>query len=492
MTLEHLPVLQVAVPLVLAPVCVILRSGRLAWIVALAGSLWTLVCAAFLLSRVIAEGPLDYAIGGWEPPWGIALRIDLLSGFILLLVGLIATLVTVWSMRSVEEEIREDQVTLFYSMFLLCLTGAVGIVATGDAFNVFVFLEISSLSSYTLIALGRDRRALTSSFQYLIMGTIGATFILISIGLLYMMTGTLNMADLAERLPPLRHTTTVRAAFAFFTVGISLKIALLPLHQWLPNAYTYAPSAVTAFLAATSTKVALYVLLRFFFTVFGTDFVFTELRLDLVLLPLSIAAIFGASVIAVFQQDLKRMLAYSSVAQIGYMTLGISLVNGTGLAASIVHMFNHALTKGGLFMAVGGLCLRVGSSRLEDLRGVGRRMPWTMGAIVVGGCGLIGVPLTAGFVSKWYLVIASLENGMWPVVVVIVLASLVAVTYVWRAVEALYFGEASASTELREAPAAMLIATWLMIGLVVWSGINTELTVGIAERAAQSLLGTTP
>ena len=208
---------------------------------------------------------------------------------------MVATLVVVWAHDSVSSEIQEDQINLFWCMFLLCLTGSLGIVATGDAFNVFVFLEIASLSTYSLIALGRDRRALMASFQYLVMGTVGATFILISIGLLYMMTGTLNMVDLASRLPELRDTTTVQAAFAFLTVGVSLKIALFPLHQWLPNAYTYAPSTVTVFLAATSTKISLYVLLRFFYTVFGSGYAFDDLNVDYILLPLSILCLLYTS-----------------------------------------------------------------------------------------------------------------------------------------------------------------------------------------------------
>ena len=481
--MDHLPILQVVIPLVLAPLCFVL--ARQAWLIALVGSVASLVCATFLLLGVLENGPSNYYVGGWEPPWGIALSVDLLGGFIVLLVSLIATLVACWARDSVENEIRDDQVNLFWCMFMLCLTGSFGIVVTGDAFNVFVFLEVSSLSTYTMIALGKDRRALTASFQYLVMGTVGATFILIAVGLLYMMTGTLNMADLAERLPALRDTTTVRAAFAFLTVGVSLKIALFPLHQWLPNAYTFAPSAVTAFLAATATKVSLYVLIRFIYTVFGADFVFDELHVDYLLMPLSLLAIFIASTVAVYQEDLKRILAYSSVAQIGYMTLGIALANTQGLTATIIHMFNHGLIKGGLFLAVGGLCLRIGSTRLSDLKGAGRSMPWTMGAIVVGGCSLIGVPLTAGFISKWYLIIAALEAQMWYIVVAIVAASMIAVAYVWRIVETLYFQDGEAAH--REVPLYMLLPTWILILLLVWLGVDTDLTVGIAELVAQSL-----
>ena len=160
------------------------------------------------------------------------------------------------------------------------MTGLLGIAVTGDIFNVFVFLEISSLSAYALIALGKDRRALTAAYQYLIMGSVGATFIVIGIGLMYGMTGTLNMADLAERIPAVAATRTIPVAFAFLAVGISLKLALFPLHLWLPSAYAYAPSAVTAFIASTATKVAVYMLLRFFFTIFGARSRFDVMQLD--------------------------------------------------------------------------------------------------------------------------------------------------------------------------------------------------------------------
>ncbi len=487
----HLPILQVAVPLILAPLCSLIRSPSIAWAIALAASAWSLVCALLLLATVLDDGPLLYAVGGWEPPWGIALNIDVLAAFVLVLVGLVAVVVATWARRSVESEIASRQASLFYTAYLLCLTGLLGIVATGDAFNLFVFLEISSLSSYAMIAMGRDRRALTASFQYLVMGTIGATFILIGVGLLYMMTGTLNMADLAARLPAIAGTTTVRAAFAFLTVGISLKIALMPLHLWLPNAYAFAPSMASAFLAATATKVALYVLLRFFFTVFGFEFSFSTMNLDLVLLPFSLLAIVSASLVAIFQNNVKRILAYSSVAQIGYMTLGVSLTNVSGLTATVVHLFNHALMKGALFLALGCVAYRLGSVDIRHLGGLGKSMPWTMAAFVAGGLSLIGVPLTAGFISKWYLIAGALERGWWPVAVLVLLTSLLAVVYVWRVVETAYFKRASGVAPA-EAPASLLLPTLALAGANLYFGIETSLSVGMAARVANTLLGSTP
>ncbi len=487
----HLPALQVVVPLVAAPVCVLLRDHRAAWALTAVVSWLSFAIAVTLLMQVLDSGPISYALGNWVAPWGIEYRLDPLNAFVLVIVAALGALVATYARVSVIAEIAKERIYLFYCMYLLALTGLLGIVITGDVFNIFVFLEISSLSSYVLISLGRDRRALTAAYQYLIMGTIGATFILIGIGLLYMATGTLNMADLAKRLPPIADSRTVLAAFGFITVGTSLKLALFPLHQWLPNAYAYAPSSVSAFLAGTATKVSIYVLLRFIFTVFGASFAFETLPLGEMLLGLALLAMFVASTVAIFQQDIKRMLAYSSIAQIGYIILGISFATKTGLTAGILHIFNHALMKGGLFLALGCVFLRLGSVKLDDMKGIGRTMPITMAAFVVGGISLIGLPPTAGFISKWYLILAALEKDMWPVAILIVLSSLLAVIYVWRVIEVAYFHpppKRAQGEEVREAPLSMLIPLWILIGANLYFGIETSASVGVAEEAAKFLL----
>ena len=491
----HLPALQVVIPLIASPLCVLLRRGALAWALTLVVSWLTFGIAAMLLTRVLAQypEPVSYALGGWLAPWGIEYRIDAVNAFVLLLVSAISAVVLPYARESVAHEVPARQHHLFYTLYLLCLTGLLGITITGDAFNLFVFLEIASLSSYVLISLGRERRALTAAFQYLVMGTIGATFILIGIGLLYMMTGTLNMADLAQRLGPVSGTRPVLAAFAFLIVGFSLKLALFPLHLWLPNAYAFAPSVVTVFLAATATKVAVYALLRFVFTVFGPAFAFGATPLAQILLTLALIGVFTASAVAIFQNDVKRMLAYSSVAQIGYMILGVSFASVTGLTAGIIHLFNHALMKGALFMALGCVFLRLGSVDLSRMHGLGRTMPLTMGAFVIGGLSLIGIPLTVGFISKWYLVLAALERGWWPVAVLVLGGSLLAAVYVWRVVEAAYFREPpEGGQRVAEAPLMMLVPTWALIFFTIYFGIDTDLTVGVAGRAAALLIGLTP
>ncbi|MDA1101649.1 MAG: monovalent cation/H+ antiporter subunit D family protein [Proteobacteria bacterium] len=487
--LAHLPALQVVVPLAAAPLCLLAGRAGLAWIIAFTAAVAATATAAALAYLTFHNGTISYHMGGWAPPWGIEYVVDTANALILLLVSAIATVVLAFCPASVAREIRPGSQHLFYCMFILCLTGLLGIAVTGDAFNVFVFLEISSLSSYALIAMGGHRKALTAAFQYLIMGTIGATFFLIGVGLLYMMTGTLNMADLQARIPAIQDSRPVAAAMAFITVGLALKAALFPLHLWLPNAYASAPSAVSAFIAATATKVSLYVLLRFTFTIFGANFAFLNLPLHWVLLVLAVIAMFAGSFSAIFQRDVKRMLAYSSIAQIGYITLAISLASSAGISAALIHIFNHGLMKAALFCAMGCIFYRIGSTRIEHFAGLGRQMPWTMTAIVAAGLSLLGVPLTAGFISKWYLVQAALQADLWWLVILIAASSLLALVYVWRLVEAMYFKAPPAGREdVGEAPLSMLLPTLLLAGLNIYFGLDTRLPVAMAESAAALLL----
>jgi multicomponent Na+:H+ antiporter subunit D len=489
---HHLPILQVILPLFGAIFAALLRRPNSAFALALAISWLMPAIAGALLWQVLAGGPVSYHLGGWDPPWGIEYRVDLLNAFVLLLVSGIAAILMPAARRSIALEIETERQPRFYCMVLLCLTGLLGIAVTGDAFNAFVFLEISSLSSYVLIAMGPDRRALLAAYRYLIVGTIGATFYVIGVGLLYLVTGTLNMADLAVRMGPAWETQSraIVAALGFIAVGVGLKLALFPLHAWLPNAYTYAPSWVTAFLSASATKVAIYLLVRFTFSVFGA-------AVDLDLLPfagfvvaLSVAAMFLASISAVFELNLKRMLAYSSVAQIGYITFGIGLQNQAGLTGGLVHIVNHGVMKATLFLAAGAMLLRVRTVRIPELAGIGRKMPWTMAAFSVAGLALIGTPGTAGFVSKWFLVLGAIERGWWPLAFLIVASSLIALVYVGRFLEVVWMREpAQGLADAADPPGSVLLPILILAAATVYFGLDTQLTAGIAGQAAQSLLG---
>ncbi|MEJ2273843.1 MAG: monovalent cation/H+ antiporter subunit D family protein [Woeseiaceae bacterium] len=491
MNLEaHLPALQVVVPLLSVPVVVLLKPRGLAWAATTATSIVAFAIAISMTAAVLSGSDIRYLMGNWDAPYGIELRVDSLSAVLLLIVTGASTVALVAGRQSIAAQIQEDRHPLFFAAWLLALAGLAGIAVSADAFNVFVFMEISSLASYVLIAGGPDRRALPSVFKYLIMGTIGATFYLIGVGLVYMMTGTLNLADMELRIHEVADQAPILVAAGFITVGLALKAAVFPLHAWLPNAYTYAPHAVTAFLAACATKVSLYVLLRFDFVVFQPNLAGHDVQFAYFLMPLAVLAIVIASAIATVELNLKRLLAYSSVAQIGYIMLGASLTSEAGLTASIVHIFNHALAKGTLFLAVAAIALRYKSLGLDGIAGAGKTMPWTMAAFMIAALSLIGIPGTAGFISKWYLILAALEKG-WPGVVlvfVIVVGSLLAVVYVWRVVEVAWFSAPPASgSAAREAPVELLVVTWAAALANLYFGIFTKVPVSLATTAAGSL-----
>ncbi|CFX61194.1 NADH dehydrogenase (Quinone) [Candidatus Filomicrobium marinum] len=489
----HLPILQVVIPLLGSLLTAFIRRGTLSWLVTLIVT-WTLpfIAVALFLQVQAAGAPIYYKLGNWEAPFGIVYKVDVLSAFMLCLVSGAAAVIMPFARKSVASEIDSHQQSWYYTMYLLCLAGLLGIIITNDAFNAFVFLEVSSLSTYVLIALGRHRRALVASYQYLIMGTIGATLYIIGVGLLYLLTGSLNFDDIAARLTsdlvwPLE---PLLAALAFIFVGLSLKLALFPLHVWLPNAYAYAPSFATVFLAGTATKVAIYLLVRVMFEVFGVALTFDRLPVAEILIVLSVAAMFIASFSAVFEDNAKRMLAYSSVAQIGYITLGIGLFNQAGLTGAFAHVANHAVMKTALFLALGAAFYRIGSVRFSDLEGIGRRMPLTMGALVIAGIGLMGTPGTAGFISKWYLAMGALEAGSWLLVFLIVASSLISVIYVGKLVEVMWLRAPSpAAAEAKEAPLSMLVPLLLLAAATIYLGFDTRLTVDIGNQIATLLLG---
>lgn len=489
MIADHFPILVVVVPLVAAPLCVILRHGGRAWLLATIVTWFSFALAIALLRQVMDNGAISYLLGDWAAPWGIEYRIDELSAFIILIVTAIGSVMMIFAPKSVAAEIPGDRIYLFYTMYLLTFAGLLGMAATGDAFNLFVFLEISSLSTYVLISLGKDRRALTAAYRYLVLGTLGATFYIIGVGMMYQMTGTLNMADLAVRLPAVAETKTILVAVGFLTVGIGLKLGLFPLHLWLPNAYTYAPSVVTAFLAATATKVAVYVLLRIYYTFLGAG-IFEGLPVSNLLLALGVIAALSMSAVAIFQDNAKRLLAYSSVAQLGYIIIGISLVTATGAMASILHLFNHALIKGALFLVLACVFYRIGSTKVEDMAGLGKSMPFTMAAFVLAGFSLIGIPLTTGFVSKWFLINAALEKGWWIIAVAVLASSLLAVMYLWKVIEVAYFHpRPDGAAVVTEVPVLMLLPVWVLVAANIYFGTNTSLSVGTARRAAEILIG---
>lgn len=413
------------------------------WRPALAFLLTVLAVAASLsasvgaLLEVQSNGTLRYNLGGWAPPLGIEYVVDLTAAFVATVVTGVALLVIIATRRVAAQEMPE-RTGSFYGLVALLLTGLTGMVVTGDLFNLFVFLEIASLAGYALVFTGGPQ-AMMAAFRYLILGTVGGSFYLLGVGFLYFSTGTLNMADVSARLVGLEDSRAVLAGAVFIFVGLGLKMALFPLHLWLPDAYNHAPSSVNSLIAPIMTKVAAYAMLRMFLNVFPPGYLDLVVPLAPVLVGLGLVGVVVGSAAAIVQHDVRRMLAHSSVSQLALIAVGIGLATPLAAAAALLHVMNHAVMKGCLFLVAANVRFRTGDSSIDGFAGLGRRMPVTMGAFTVAAVAMVGVPPTAGFFSKWYVAQAGIDTGNWAVVAVVLLSSLMTAVYMFRILERAYF-----------------------------------------------------
>lgn len=502
---EILPGLVTVIPLISSIIIPIagMINRLYSWHIVVAATFACFLISLFLLNSVLNYGTISYWFGGWQPPWGIEYVIDSFSGFVLVIMSFISFMIAISAGEYVKKQVGEERMVLFYTLYMLLVTGALGIVTTGDMFNLYIFLEIASLSGYALVAIGKKRAALVASYNYLILGTIGAVLVLLAIGFLYMVTGTLNMADLNTRLADLYHSRVVLVAFALFIIGFSIKFALFPLHAWLLGAHSEAPSVISSILAAVVLKVSAYAMIRVMFSVFSVEFSFDILPSAEILLALSSIAIIVGAVQTLAQTTLKRMLAYSSIGQMGYIVLGVALANQIALTGSLIHILNHAIMKGALFLIAGSIIYKTGIYNLSELKGLGKKMPLSMAAFTICGLSMIGVPLTAGFVSKWYIAVGSLDAGMWYFVPVLLISSLIGAVYFGRVIHNVYFAQEpeherhkGQNTDIKtfkskirdEAPIGMLIPTLILAGLCIFFGIAASIPVSIAEKAANMLL----
>ncbi len=515
---EHAPVLLVVVPLMASILCALLG---LKWKgICLPLTIVALGCALFFALETFRgvlnsqTGSISYFLGGWnatEYPRGVGIeyRIDALNGIVLIVIAAVAFLVAVFSRRFVPRETagKEPQ---YYTLFLLLAVGLMGMTATADAFNLYVLLEVSSLTGYALIAMGSNRAAF-SAFQYVIMGTIGASFYLLGVGYLYIKTGSLNMVGIHDVLVSqgLYGSGAVYVAFTLIFVGVWIKLALFPLSAWLPNAYSRAPTTTGCIVAPLMTKVSVYIMLRMMLTVFGPDYVYGELSWAGPMVWVAVVAILAGSVLALGQVDLRRMLAYLIIAEVGYMVGGAWLLapggmargeslfsTAPGLIGAGYHLVSDAAMTLCLFLAAGAIIAKTGSTRIEDMKNLFRKSPVTMACFLVGAFSMIGVPPTCGFFSKWYLISGAIESARWEFAVALLISSLVNAVLFFRIIEYAYFGklpDREAAEEVHahhgddsgvmdESPPSILIPLLLAAIAVVVIGILNKEIAGYLEQ----------
>jgi multicomponent Na+:H+ antiporter subunit D len=437
--IQQLPALLIIVPLLTALLVAMASwiNPRLCYPLSLAGLALSLASTIGVLCRVMAHGPIIYSMGGWPAPVGIEYVIDYLSAPILVVIATVA-LTNLISARLTVEESFPDKAGAFYALYILFTTGLLGITATGDAFNLYVLLEIAALTGYALIGLGSDRAPL-SSLNYLFIGTIGASFYLLGVGYLYIATGTLNMAELARFIPTMTDNSIILFAFVICMTGLFIKMALFPMHGWLPNAYSFSSTAATGVIAPLTTKVMIYAMIRVGLYVFTPAYTFDAIMASDVIVWVAIAAIVMGSLLALAQKSLMKMLTYVIVAEVGYMVGGFFLGNRMGISGATLHIINDAAMTLCLFMAAGAIVYKLNDDSFDSLKGLFRKMPVTMIGFTVGALAVIGIPPTCGFFSKWYLIIGGLDAGHYAFVAALLFSSLVNAVLFFRIFEIAFF-----------------------------------------------------
>ena len=483
--MSSLSILILAPLLLFSFIATLVGIWRLTWayIAAVIGMAVALVAAGAGIFRVLTEGELHHYLGGWPPPFGIEYVLDHLSAFMAVIVVFVGLIVVIYPPEAGLYYAPRKGVPM-YGLIMLLIAGLVGVIVTGDLFNLFVFLEIYSLASYALITLGGDR-AVVASFRYLVLGTIAGSFYLLGVGFIYFSTGTLNMADAAQRLPPLYGSPTIMAAAALIVTGMGIKMALFPLHVWLPDAHSYAPPVIAAVLAGIQIEVAAYVVVRMLLTIFQPQYFIEVLPVTTVIGWIAAAGIIFGSVMAIAQREFKRMLAYSTVAQVAYIGLGIGLANPLGLIGGLLHILNHAFMKSSLFLIAGGIRYQTGLHEIPQFAGLGRKMPLMMAAFTVAALSMVGIPPTCGFFSKWYLVLGGIDAHNWVFVAVILLSSLLTAVYFFRMIEKLYAVPSSGDPAVEQAtePSARILVPILIlaIGIIVLGLINALIVTQVLQ-----------
>ena len=484
--LTNLLIIQIIFPLVGALVCFLLPK-RFSWVFSTVIMLFTFVISLLLFKMSLGLDAIFYNLGNWSSSVGIEYKLDKLNSFFIMLVSF-SNLVNILAMRNlVSFEIKEDKLPLFFGLFLLAMTGLIGVSISNDIFNIYVLLEVNAISSYALVASSKSSLSKRAAFDYLIFGTIGSTFILFGIGFVYALAGSLNLTEISYRVPELLENKALFAGMILMFIGILMKATLFPFSNWLVNIYQASPSFISAMLSSTSNKVGIYLIIRLFFDVFKLNNDQFE-YLEIILLMLSIIAIFSCAILALKQTNVKKFLAYSSLSQIGFIILSIALASETAISGALIYSLTHSLEKICLFLAVGYCVMHYTSSEeVSSFGGLARINPWISILIIINLLSSVGMPLTAGFVGKWQIFKAALASDIWYILIVSI-AVLFTFSYVFKFVEVLLLQKSlSEEKGVLKKDSCLIVVTLLTI-LNLYVGINHQFLLDMAKNVSQMVL----
>ena len=425
------------------------------------------------LVSVIDYGEVRYAFSGWTAPIGIEWVADGLASVILVALSFLGLTALVFAGPTSPKDLG-GRIVHYYTLILLLISALTGIVFAGDLFNLFVFLEVAALSSYALVGVAGGR-ALFAAFRYLILGTLGASLYLLGVSYFYAATGTLNMADMAEKLPQLLTSKAVVGGLLFMFIGLGIKMALVPFHAWLPEAYTYAPESISPILASLVTKVALLGWVRIIYWVLGAKVIVYDIPVLLLVGVLgTLAAVIGA-VLALAQRDIKMMFAYGGISHIGIILIGVSQGNHTGFVGGVFYLLNDAVMQAALFFLAGLAICQYGVRTVEDMGRIGKQAPWFTGALIVVALGMIGLPPTGGFFGKWYIILGALEANNYIAVAAVLLSTLFTLAYFLKLFESIFRQTPTqADIQLGEIPFPYKVSVGVTSAAVIVLGIFSD------------------
>jgi proton-translocating NADH-quinone oxidoreductase chain N len=475
------PVLLIAVPLGLAFTIPLFGfiSKKIAKFIPPAGMLFNLVISLLLIPRVF-KSPVIVSIGGWKPPFCINLVAGPVGILFSVIIALLGFLVSIYALNYIKKGATEK----YHMLYLLLLAGATGVVLTGDIFNLFVFWEILCISSYALVAYTGEKSGIESAVKYLIQGAVGSSLLLIGIALLYGLFGTLNMADIAENIDSVS-PVSVSVPLVFIITGLGVEAALFPLNAWLPDAHSSAPSSISAILSGCAIEVGVYAVMRIAFTIYGSESVF------LFLCCLGVLTLLIGEISAFSQNNVKRMLAYSSIGQIGLIVFALAMASSNGVAGGLFQLISHSLGKALLFLSAGYIIYRTASMDISSFEGIGKKMPVTSLAFTIGAFSLVGLPPFVGFPSKFLIVQAALTKGeilYFVFIALVLIGTVIEGVYFFRVVQVIYFKKDKNIAEIKEAPIAALIPMFILSIFIIAIGIYPKLVTDILDSAVSEFL----
>lgn len=490
--IKHLPVILIILPLLWSIINIILGQVAKKTAPILTAVMMAAVFGMSVIQMgIVAKGTdITYSLGNWEPPFGVELLVDPISGMVVCLIGLLGFMTTVYSYNIEKDSLALRQAG-YYSLLSLLTAGMIGMTLTGDIFNFYVFLEITSLAAYGLVAMGRGKSGV-SAFRYLVISTIGGSFYLIAVAFLYAETGSLNMKNISSILITMPDNAITVIAMGLLIIGFGVKMALFPLHGWQPAAYSNAHIGAAPMISGVMAKIPAYAMMNYFLIVFNGSRYVKEFIVIIGVLS-AIGIIYG-SLRAIQQKELARILAYSSIAQIGYIGLGMAIGNYYAIIGAILHIFYHSITKGGMYFAIGALEHKYGITKLNQLGNIYKKMSMTTILLIVGGISMIGLPPTVGFFSKWYLALGAIEDGLYIYVAVLVLSSLLNAIYFFRIIENIFTVDEDATPvvteELDKEPKyiSRRFVVISMAALILFSGLLNHYLVNILSETVRGLI----